>query len=74
MLRIRHETNLVIRCAEWLVSNQTTNSVIIGRPLINSIGCSKEQMLATAADRNNGVFDVCNDPSDSTMQLVLATI
>lgn len=56
-LRIRHGTNLIIRSVKWLVGDVENDHVTIGRPLLDSLGCSNEKMLAAACDRNDGVFN-----------------
>ena len=66
-LRIRHGTTLIIRSVEWLVGDKSDEHAIIGRPLLDAVGCNNQEMLAAAADRNAGVFDaadVANGPQD----------
>lgn len=47
---------MIIRNVEWHVSTEPTDTAVIGRPLLDAIGCSNEEMLAAACDPNNGVI------------------
>eukprot|EP00171_Calliarthron_tuberculosum_P004595 IDg4595t1 len=62
-LRIRHGTTLILRSVEWLVGDKSDNHAIIGRPLLDALGCSNKDMLSAAADRNAGVFDANSIPN-----------
>lgn len=56
-LRIRHGSALVLRNVIWKVSEEDSNDVIIGHPLLDSLRIDNKTMLDAAADRHNGVID-----------------
>ena len=56
-LRIRHGTKLRLRNVEWLVSDGELAHVVIGRPVLEAIGCDNRALLAAASDRAGGVVD-----------------
>lgn len=43
---------------EWNVSNFQTEQVLIGRPLLDAIGCKNRTSLSAACDRNDEVINV----------------
>lgn len=57
-LRIRHGTNLVLRNLEWHVGDCETEYLILGRPVLEALGCNNRTLLAAACDRNNGVVNI----------------
>lgn len=57
-LRIRHGTKLLLRNLVWFVTNEDIDQAIIGRPVLDAIGCDNRKILASAADQNGGVIDV----------------
>lgn len=57
-LKIRHGTTLMLRGVDWLVSDIDSEQVIIGRPLLDAIGCSNRDMLTAVCDHNNGMIIV----------------
>lgn len=56
-LRIRHGTKLIIRNVEWYISDCHTEQVILGRPLLEAIGCNNRVLLSAACDQNDGVIN-----------------
>ena len=56
-LRIRHGTNLLLRNVEWHVSDSELAHVIIGRTVLEAIGCDNRALLAAASDNSGGVVD-----------------
>ena len=57
-LKIRHGTTLMLRGVDWLVSDVDNEQVIIGRPLLDAIGCSNRDMLTAICNHNNGMIVV----------------
>ena len=51
-LRIRHGTNLLLRNIEWHVSDSELPHVIIGRTVLEAIGCENRALLAAASDNS----------------------
>ena len=68
LLKIRHANHLLLRNVEFLVSKQETEHTIIGRPLLESIGCDNKSLLAAAVDKYGGVIEasevVANDENN----------
>lgn len=58
LLKIRHATSLLLRNVEWRVGDHNDDHAIIGRPLLESIGCDNRALLAASCDRFGGVIDV----------------
>ena len=57
-LRIRHGTKLILRGVEWGVSDQKTEFPILGRHVLQAIGCDNKSMLSTACDKNDGIINI----------------
>ena len=56
-LSIRHGSALLLRNVKWKVCNEPMKIPLIGRPLLDSIGCNNEHVLIAISDRNAGVID-----------------
>ena len=56
-LRIRHGKNLLLLNIEWHVSDSELAHVIIGRTVLEAIGCDNRALLAAASDNSGGVVD-----------------
>lgn len=64
-LRIRHGSSLLLRNVVWKVCDEEkSTNAIIGRPLLDSIGCSNKVMLQSIADAQNGEIDVSDNPNE----------
>ncbi|CAN8071777.1 unnamed protein product [Agarophyton chilense] len=57
-LRIRHGSKLLLRSLEWEIANADLDYVIIGRPVLQSIGCDNKAIIAAACDKNNGEINI----------------
>ena len=57
LLRIRHGTQLLLRNVVWHVSQGELAHVIIGRSVLEAIGCDNQALLAAASDKAGGVLD-----------------
>lgn len=57
-VRIRHGTKLVLRNITWHVSDAPTKVVVIGRRVLQAIGCDNKAMLAASCDKNDGVINI----------------
>lgn len=56
-LRIRHGSALFLRNVKWKVCNEPVDTPLIGRPLLDSIGCSKQEILLSISNNNAGIID-----------------
>lgn len=56
-LRIRHGTALVLTKVMWKVSDDESDNVIIGRPLLESVGISNKDLLASVCGKHDGIID-----------------
>lgn len=61
MLRIRHGTNLMLKCVKMLISEGEVQNVFIGRHFLPAPGLNNRVFLAAAADRSDGVVNVPAD-------------
>ena len=58
-LIIRHGSSLILRNILWKVCDfENSTNAIIGRPLLDSIGCSNKTMLQSIADANTSGIDL----------------
>lgn len=57
LLKIWHANHLLLRNVELLVAKENTEHAIIGRPLLESIGCDNKTLLAATADKFGGIID-----------------
>ena len=57
-LRIRHGTKLMLRDVEWLIPEEETECTILGRPVLQAIGCDNRALLSAACDKHSGVINV----------------
>eukprot|EP00177_Eucheuma_denticulatum_P008814 GFKZ01016009.1.p3 GENE.GFKZ01016009.1~~GFKZ01016009.1.p3 ORF type:complete len:172 (-),score=27.08 GFKZ01016009.1:3459-3974(-) len=57
-LRIRHGTKLLSRFMVWKLGEAATDEVIIGREVLQSIGCDNRAILAAACGRNDGIINI----------------
>lgn len=78
-LRIRHGTSLLIRNITWRVSDEESDNVIIGRPLLEAIGFDNQQILEAACDNHDGIIDAAelnqeSKPSERVASLLTEAI
>lgn len=57
-LRIRHGAKLILRGIEWNVSEEPAEFVIIGREVLQAIGCDNKAMLLAFCAKHDGVINV----------------
>ncbi|CAN8061292.1 unnamed protein product [Agarophyton chilense] len=57
-LRICHGSKLLLRSLEWDIANADLEYVIIGRPVLQSIGCDNKAIIAAACDKNDGEINI----------------
>ena len=57
-IQVRHGSDLVLRGVEWLVSEQETEYVLLGEPVLRALGLDNEELLAAVCDRHGGVVCV----------------
>lgn len=57
-LQIRHGTSLVLRNITWRVTKEQIKTPIIGRRVLESLGCDNRAMLLAARDRLGDNIDV----------------
>ena len=57
-LHIRHGTALVLRNLRWYVTAQNVGEPLLSRPVLEALGLSTRNVLASAAERYAGVTDV----------------
>lgn len=56
-LRIIHGTSFVLRNVIWRVAENEGSNVIIGRPLLESLGINNRGLSEAACDKQGGVVD-----------------
>lgn len=57
-IKIRHSPSLRLRNASWKITEEEVATVIIGRKVLESIGCRNRLMLEAAFGRHEGDFDI----------------
>eukprot|EP00737_Agarophyton_chilense_P000949 gb/GEZJ01001057.1/.p1 GENE.gb/GEZJ01001057.1/~~gb/GEZJ01001057.1/.p1 ORF type:complete len:583 (-),score=92.79 gb/GEZJ01001057.1/:1849-3597(-) len=57
-LRIRHGTQLVLRSVTWKIADTDLDCVIIGRQVLQALGCDNKAILAAACDQHNGIINI----------------
>lgn len=57
-LQIRHGTRLVLRNIQWKVTKEDITLPIIGRKVLESLGCDNREMLMAARDKYGDEIDV----------------
>lgn len=57
-LRIRHGNGLIMRDIRWAVSDEDGDCVLIGRPVLESMGVNVRSMLEAVAAENNGIVSI----------------
>lgn len=65
-LRIRHGSALLVRNVSWYVSEQEFKNAIIGRPLLEQLGCDNKTILEAAKDQHDGTIDAAEMPQEGT--------
>lgn len=63
-LKIRHGSSLVLRNIEWKVARENIAIPIIGRRVLESIGCDNREMLMAARDKYGEEIDVAQRLDD----------
>lgn len=61
---IRHGFHSVLWSVAWKVLKESMEAPIIGRPVLESIGCDNRAMLAVACDLNAGIINVTEKLSE----------
>ncbi|CAN8074420.1 unnamed protein product [Agarophyton chilense] len=69
-LRIRHGTRLVLRLIPWKNAKVKSESVIIGRHLLQAIGCDNKALLTAACDKHNRVINVPQAMEDDATRCI----
>lgn len=59
---------------DWKISDEETENVIIGRPLLESIGCNNRRLLEDACDSGDGIIDTGNINQEACMKQPSETI
>ena len=57
-LKIRHGSNLLLRNVVWKISDQDTEFVILGRPVLEALGINTRDILGEVCDKFSGVVKV----------------
>lgn len=67
-LKIRHGSNLILRNVRWHVSNEKLESAILGRAVLESLGCDNRTMLEAAISKYDGDVDVAKRLTQEEME------
>lgn len=59
-LKIRHGSSLILRKINWKITNEDIPSPIIGRRVLESLGCDNREMLMAARDKYGDDIDVAD--------------
>lgn len=59
-LQIRHASSLILRNVSWKITEEEIPSPIIGRRVLESLGCDNREMLLAARERYGDNIDVAN--------------
>lgn len=57
-IRIRNGSRLIIRGVQWNVGEYDMENLIIGRPLLDAIGCCNLTIRITACDKYDGMSNI----------------
>lgn len=68
-LRVRHGTRLILRNVDWFVSEQSITNCLLGRPLLDAIGCSNRTMIQAACDKHDGEINVADIMDETTPEV-----
>lgn len=66
-LRVRHGSRLILRKVEWLISDQPILHSLLGRPLLDAIGCNNKKMINIICDKHDGEIDMAEMMSNRTI-------
>lgn len=51
----------MLRGIDWFVSDEEIEFAIIGRPVLEALGCDNRKILTAASDKSGGVIDIPKD-------------
>lgn len=57
-LKIRHGSNLILRNVTWEIPNGAVKEAILGRHVLEALGCDNRAMLQAASNLHDGDIDV----------------
>ncbi|KAI0558754.1 hypothetical protein FGB62_189g043 [Gracilaria domingensis] len=57
-LEIRHGKTMMLRNVDWLVANECTSGIVIGRQLLNALGLNNRVLLTAAMSRVGADVDI----------------
>ncbi|KAI0557832.1 hypothetical protein FGB62_258g06 [Gracilaria domingensis] len=50
-LKIRHGKSMILRNVDWLIANESTSGILIGRQLLNALGLNNRVLLTAAMSK-----------------------